>query len=103
MPTVKSAGVCAAPEGGREVDKQYGESIYGTRAGRGAGPWRNHATRLDGLRARARLEWTVLALPSLPQPIRSARLLRDGSSVEFSVAKETCAESAELRPDEADR
>jgi len=35
------------------------------------------------------LDWNqpVLALAGIPRPVRSARLLRDGGSVEFSILK----------------
>jgi hypothetical protein len=46
----------------------------------------------------------VLALPSLPRPVRSARLLRDGSSVEFSTVKGAVVLTVpDPRPDEVDR
>jgi hypothetical protein len=52
------------------------------------------------------LDWNgpVLALPSLPRPVRSARLLRDGSSVEFSAVQGGLVlKVPEPRPDEVDR
>jgi len=52
------------------------------------------------------LDWNgpVLALPNLPRPVRSARLLRDGSSVEFSAVKGGLVLGVPgLRPDEVDR
>jgi alpha-L-fucosidase len=86
--------------------KQYGESIYGTRGGPvAAGPWGVTTQRGSTVYVHV-LDWNgpVLALPSLPRPVRSARLLRDGSSVEFSAVKGGLVlKVPELRPDEVDR
>jgi len=52
------------------------------------------------------LDWNapVLALPALLRQIRSARLLRDGSSVEFSVVKGGLVlKLREPQPEEVDR
>jgi hypothetical protein len=52
------------------------------------------------------LDWNgpVLALPSLPRPVRSARLLRDGSNVEFSAVKRGLVLTVpDPQPDEVDR
>jgi alpha-L-fucosidase len=69
--------------------KQYGDSIYGTRGGPvAAGPWGVTTQRGSTVYVHV-LDWNapVLALPTMPRPVRSARLLRDGSSVEFSAVK----------------
>jgi len=66
--------------------KQYGESIYGTRGGPvAAGPW-GVTTQRGGTVYVHVLDWNqqVLALSGIPRGVRSARLMRDGSSVEFS-------------------
>jgi len=52
------------------------------------------------------LDWNqpVLALAGMPRPVRSARLLRDGSNVEFSAVKgELVLKLPEPRPEEVDR
>jgi alpha-L-fucosidase len=52
------------------------------------------------------LDWNqpVLALAGMQRPVRSARLLRDGSSVEFSAVKGGLVlKLAEPQPDEVDR
>jgi len=85
--------------------KQYGESIYGTRGGPAAGPWGVTTQRGSTVYVHV-LDWNgpVLALPNLPRPVRSARLLRDGSSVEFStVMGALVLKVPELWPDEVDR
>jgi alpha-L-fucosidase len=86
--------------------KRYGESIYGTRGGPvAAGPWGVTTQRGSTVYVHV-LDWNgpVLALPNLPLPVRSARLLRDGSSVEFTVAEGGLVlKVPELRPDEVDR
>jgi len=86
--------------------KQYGESIYGTRGGPvAAGPWGVTTQRGSTVYVHV-LDWNapVLALPNLPRPVRSARLLRDGSSVEFSAVKGGFVlRVPDLQPDEADR
>ncbi len=69
--------------------KQYGDSIYGTRGGPvAAGPWGVTTQRGSTVYVHV-LDWNapVLALPAMPRPVRTARLLRDGSSVEFSAVK----------------
>jgi alpha-L-fucosidase len=69
--------------------KQYGESIYGTRGGPvAAGPWGVTTQRGSTVYVHV-LDWNapVLAVPAMPRPVRAARLLRDGSSVEFSAVK----------------
>src|SRR5260370_25250543 len=69
--------------------KQYGDSIYGTRGGPvAAGPW-GVTTQRDSTVYVHVLNWNapVLALPAMPRPVRTARLLRDGSSVGFSTVK----------------
>ena len=86
--------------------KQFGESIYGTRGGPvAAGPWGVTTQRGATVYVHV-LDWngSVLALPSLPRPVRSARLLRDGSSVEFSAVKGgVLLQVPASRPDEVDR
>jgi alpha-L-fucosidase len=86
--------------------KQFGESIYGTRGGPvAAGPWGVTTQRGATVYVHV-LDWNapVLALPSLPRPVRSARLLRDGSSVEFSAVKgAVLLTMPESRTDEVDR
>jgi len=86
--------------------KQYGESIYGTRGGPvAAGPWGVTTQRGSTVYVHV-LDWNapVLALPNLPRPVRSARLLRDGSSVEFSaVMGALVLKVPDLQPDEVDR
>ncbi|PYT94585.1 MAG: alpha-L-fucosidase [Acidobacteria bacterium] len=69
--------------------KQYGESIYGTRGGPvAAGPWGVTTQRGSTVYVHV-LDWNqpVLALAGIPRSVRSAKLLRDGSSVEFSTVK----------------
>jgi alpha-L-fucosidase len=69
--------------------KKYGESIYGTRGGPVApGPWGVTTQRGSTVYVHV-LDWNqpVLALSGMPRPVRGARLLRDGSSVEFSTVK----------------
>jgi alpha-L-fucosidase len=86
--------------------KQFGESIYGTRGGPVmAGPWGVTTQRGSTVYVHV-LDWNapVLALPSLPRPIRWARLLRDGSSVEFSaVMGAVVLKLPDSQPDEVDR
>lgn len=68
--------------------KQYGESIYGTRGGPvAAGPWGVTTQRGSTVYVHV-LDWNqpVLALAGMPRAVRSAKLMRDGSSVEFSAA-----------------
>src|SRR6267143_219582 len=86
--------------------KQYGDSIYGTRGGPvAAGPWGVTTQRGSTVYLHV-LDWNapVLALPAMPRPVHSARLLRDGSSVEFSGVKGGLVlKLPEPRPDEVDR
>jgi len=52
------------------------------------------------------LDWNqpVLALAGIPRAVRSARLLRDGSSVEFSTVKGGLVlKLPEAKPEEVDR
>jgi len=65
---------------------------------------RDDATGLDGLRSRAGLECAGAALPAMPRPVRAARLLRDGSSVEFSAVKgRLVLKLPDPQPEEVDR
>jgi alpha-L-fucosidase len=86
--------------------KQYGDSIYGTRGGPvAAGPWGVTTQRGSTVYVHV-LDWNapVLALPAMPRPVRSARLLRDGSSVEFSAVKGGLVlKLPEPQPEEVDR
>jgi alpha-L-fucosidase len=86
--------------------KQYGDSIYGTRGGPvAAGPWGVTTQRGSTVYVHV-LDWNqpVLALAGLPRPVHAARLLRDGSSVEFSAVKGGLVlKLPEPRPDEVDR
>jgi alpha-L-fucosidase len=86
--------------------KQYGDSIYGTRGGPLApGPWGVTTQRGSTVYVHV-LEWNqpVLALAEPPGPIRSARLLRDGSNVEFNAVKRGFVlKLPEPQPGEADR
>jgi alpha-L-fucosidase len=69
--------------------KQYGDSIYGTRGGPvAAGPWGVTTQRGSTVYVHV-LDWNqpALALAGMPRPVRSARMLRDGNRVEFSVVK----------------
>jgi alpha-L-fucosidase len=69
--------------------KEYGESIYGTRGGPvEAGPWGVTTQRGSTVYVHV-LNWNqpVLALAGIPREVRSAKLLRDGRSVEFSTVK----------------
>ncbi|HKV63853.1 MAG TPA: alpha-L-fucosidase [Candidatus Acidoferrum sp.] len=69
--------------------KQYGESIYATRGGPvAAGPWGVTTQKGSTVYVHV-LDWNqpVLALAGLPRPVHSAKLLRDGSGVEFSTVK----------------
>jgi len=70
-----------------------------------AGPWGVTTQRGSTVYVHV-LDWNgpVLALPNLPRPVRSARLLRDGGSVEFNAVKGGLVlKVPELRPDEVDR
>ena len=69
--------------------KQYGESIYGTRGGPvAAGPWGVTTQRGSTVYVHV-LDWNgpLLAVPVMPRPVRSARLLRDGSPIEYNAVK----------------
>ena len=69
--------------------KQYGESIYGTRGGPvAAGPWGVTTQRGSTVYVHV-LDWNepLLALPVMSRPVRSARLLRDGSPIEYNAVK----------------
>lgn len=86
--------------------KQYGESIYGTRGGPvAAGPW--GVTTQHGSTVYVHvLDWNqpVLALAGIPRAVRSAKLLRDGSSVEFSTVKGGLVlKLSDAQPEEVDR
>jgi alpha-L-fucosidase len=76
----------------REVGKwtkQFGDSVYGTRGGPvAAGPWGVTTERGSTVYVHV-LDWNepVLALAGVPRAVRSAKLLRDGSNVEFSTVK----------------
>src|SRR5260370_647764 len=69
--------------------KQYGDSIYGTRGGPvAAGPWGVTTQRDSTVFGHVLyLNGPVLAPAAVPRAVRTARLLRDGSSVEFSTVK----------------
>jgi alpha-L-fucosidase len=86
--------------------KQYGDSIYGTRGGPvAAGPWGVTTQRGSTVYVHV-LDWNapVLALPAMPRPVRSARLLRDGSGVEFTAVKGGLVlKLPEPQPEEVDR
>ena len=86
--------------------KQYGDSIYGTRGGPIAtGPWGVTTQRGATVYAHV-LDWNqpVLALAGMPRPVRSAHMLRDGSSVEFSAVKGgLVVKLSEPKPEEIDR
>ena len=86
--------------------KQYGDSVYGTRGGPvTAGPWGVTTQRGSTVYVHV-LDWNgpVLALPTMPRPVHTARLLRDGSSVEFSAVKGGLVlKLQEPQPEEVDR
>ncbi|HEX8836446.1 MAG TPA: alpha-L-fucosidase [Candidatus Acidoferrum sp.] len=86
--------------------KQYGESIYGTRGGPvAAGPWGVTTERGSTVYVHV-LDWNqpVLALAGIPHAVRSAKLLRDGSSVEFGEVKGGWVlKLGEAQPEEVDR
>lgn len=86
--------------------KQYGDSVYGTRGGPvAAGPWGVTTQRGSTVYVHV-LDWNgpVLALPAMPRPVRSARLLRDGSSVEFTAVNGgLLLKLLEPQPEEVDR
>jgi len=100
------AGVCAAPDGSGKVDEALrGIDLWNAGGPVAAGPWGVTTQRGSTVYVHV-LDWngTLLALPNLPRPVRSARLLRDGSSVEFSAVKGGLVlKVPELRPDEVDR
>jgi alpha-L-fucosidase len=85
--------------------KIYGESIYGTRGGPVApGPWGVTTQRGQMVYVHV-LDWngSVLALPAMPRAVRTARLLRDGTKVEFSAIKDgLLLRLPEPRPEEVD-
>jgi alpha-L-fucosidase len=65
---------------------RYGESIYGTRGGPIApGDWGATTQKGDNVYVHV-LNWNapLLALPPIPRTIRAARLLANGSAVEFT-------------------
>lgn len=86
--------------------QQYGESIYGTRGGPvAAGPWGVTTERGSTVYVHV-LNWNqpVLVLGGIPHGVRSAKLLRDGSSVEFSAVKGGwLLKLGEAQPEEVDR
>ncbi|HUC54816.1 MAG TPA: alpha-L-fucosidase [Candidatus Cybelea sp.] len=86
--------------------KQYGESIYGTRGGPlASGAWGVTTQRGSTVYVHV-LDWNqpVLALAGMPRPVHLARLLRDGSSVEFTPVKGGLVlKIPEPQPEEVDR
>ena len=86
--------------------KQYGESIYGTRGGPvAAGPWGVTTQRGSTVYVHV-LDWNepILALADIQGRVRSAKRLRDGSSVEFSAVKGGLVlKLPEAQPEEVDR
>jgi alpha-L-fucosidase len=86
--------------------KRYGESIYGTRGGPvAAGPW-GVTTQRDSTIYVHVLDWNqpMLALMGISRGVRSAKSLRDGSSLEFSSVKGALVlKLPETQPDEVDR
>jgi len=86
--------------------EQYGDSIYGTRGGPvAAGPWGVTTQRGSAVYVHV-LNWNqpVLALAGMPRPVHSARLLREGSGVEFSTVKGGLVlKLREPQPEEVDR
>jgi alpha-L-fucosidase len=86
--------------------KQYGDSIYGTRGGPiASGPWGVTTQRNSTIYVHI-LDWNqpVLALAGTPRPVRSARWLRDGGSIESSLVKGGLVlRLPETRPEEVDR
>ncbi len=70
-----------------------------------AGPWGVTTQRGSTVYVHV-LDWNqpMLALAGMPRPVRSARFLPDGSSVEFSVVKGGLVlKLPEPQPDEMDR
>jgi alpha-L-fucosidase len=86
--------------------KQYGDSVYGTRGGPvPAGTWGVTTQRGSTVYVHV-LDWNqpMLALAGMPRPVHSARILRDGSSVEFSAIKGgPVLKTPEAQPGEVDR
>ena len=86
--------------------RQYGESIYETRGGPvAAGPWGVTTQRGSAVYIHV-LDWNqpMLALAGLPRSVRAAKLLRDGSSIEFSIVRGSLLlKVPEPQPDEVDR
>jgi alpha-L-fucosidase len=69
--------------------KQYGDSIYGTRGGPlEPGVWGVTTQKGSTVYVHV-LNWNepLLGLSAMPRPVHSAKLLRDGSAVEFSTVK----------------
>ena len=86
--------------------KQYGQSIYGTRGGPlPAGPWGVTTQRGSTVYVHVLdCNQPLLALGGIPRSVRSAKLLRDGSSVEVSVVKGALVlKLPEAQPEEVDR
>jgi len=71
----------------------------------GAGPWGVTTQRGSTVYVHV-MDWNqpVLALSGIPRAVRLAKLLRDGSSVEFSTVKGGLVlKVPEVRADEVDR
>ena len=86
--------------------KQYGQSIYGTRGGPlPAGPWGVTTQRGSTVYVHVLdCNQPLLALGGIPRSVRSAKLLRDGSTVEVSVVKGGLVlKLPEAQPEEVDR
>ena len=86
--------------------RQYGQSIYGTRGGPlPAGPWGVTTQRGSTVYVHVLdCNQPLLALGGIPRSVRSAKLLRDGSSVEVSVVKGGLVlKLPEAQPEEVDR
>jgi len=86
--------------------KQYGQSIYGTRGGPlPAGPWGVTTQRGSTVYVHVLdCNQPLLALGGIPRSVRSAKLLRDGRSVEVSVVKGGLVlKLPEAQPEEVDR
>jgi alpha-L-fucosidase len=86
--------------------QHYGESIYGTRGGPiASGSWGVTTQRGETVYVHV-LDWDgpVLALPTMPRTVRAAKLLRDGTKVEFNILKEGLVlKLPEARAEEVDR
>lgn len=82
--------------------ERYGESIYGTRGGPLAPDLWGVTTQREGTVYVHVLDWNgpILALPPLSGPVRSARLLRDGSAVKFEDREDGLLLSLPARGDE---